>query len=157
MPVLCLIRRLSLAGTRCQLLVVKTASTLWANFILKRRGGVLAKLKDSISFESFKDLRNARPSNSNKLFLADILKKPVERFLKVLYDEAIRKAMAQAKPQHKAKKLHFSQPSCQHQQQQSKRSYGSSAGKSSFCSASSSSSFCKASSSSSCRGKGKKF
>ena len=41
----CLVRRLSLAGARCQLLVAKTASTLWANVILKRRHTVLVKVK----------------------------------------------------------------------------------------------------------------
>ena len=49
---------MSLAGAHCQLLVVKMASTLWANIILKRRDAVLAKVKDSMSFESM-DLRNS--------------------------------------------------------------------------------------------------
>ena len=39
----CLVRRLSLASARCQLLVAKTASTLCANIILKRRDAVLLK------------------------------------------------------------------------------------------------------------------
>ena len=136
-----LVRHLSLAGARCQLLVAKTASTPWANFVLKRRNVVLAKVKDPISFM---DLRNARLSNSTKPFPVDILEKEVERSSKVLHDEAIHKAMSQEKPQYKVKKLHFSQPSCQQQQQkqpqQSKQSYESSAWKSSFSSASSSSS-----------------
>ena len=59
-----LIRCLSLAGGRCQLLVAKTASTLQASLMLKRRNTVLAKVKDSISFESFMDLRNARLSTA---------------------------------------------------------------------------------------------
>ena len=37
-----LVRRLSLDGARCQLLVAKTSSTLWANVILKRLDAVLA-------------------------------------------------------------------------------------------------------------------
>ena len=41
-----LVRCLSLAGARCHLLVVKTASTRWTN-VLKRRDAVLAKVKDS--------------------------------------------------------------------------------------------------------------
>ena len=45
-----LVLRLSVAGARCQLLVVKMASTLWANLVLKRRDAVLEKVKDSISF-----------------------------------------------------------------------------------------------------------
>ena len=126
----CLVCCLSLAGTRCQLLVVKTALTLWANFVLKRYNAVLAKVKASLSFESFMDLHNARLSNFTELFPTDIFEKAVERSSKVLHDEAIRKAVAQEKPRHKAKKLHFSQLS--HQQQQSKWSCGSSAGKSSF-------------------------
>ena len=39
---------LSLAGARCQLLVVKMALNLWANFVLKRHDVVLAKVKDSV-------------------------------------------------------------------------------------------------------------
>ena len=53
-----LVRRLSLAGAQCQLLVAKTASTVWANVVLKCRDTVLVEVKDSIS-ESFMDLRNA--------------------------------------------------------------------------------------------------
>ena len=68
----------------------------------------------------------------------------MERSLKVLHDEAIRKVVAQEKPQHKAKKLRFSQ--------QSKQFYGSSARKSSFQSDSSKASF------SSCiEGRGRNF
>ena len=70
-----LVCRLSLAGARYQLLVVKMASTLWANLVLKRHDTVLAKVKDSISFKSFMDLRNARLSNSTKIFPEDILEK----------------------------------------------------------------------------------
>ena len=54
-----LVRRLFLAGARCQLLVVKTASTPWVNVILKRRDAVLTTVKDCMSFESFMDLRNS--------------------------------------------------------------------------------------------------
>ena len=45
-----LVRSLSLAGARCQLVVAKTALILWANVALKRHDAVLAKVKDSISF-----------------------------------------------------------------------------------------------------------
>ena len=104
----CLVCRLNLAGTRCQLFVVKMASTLWANFILKKRDTVLAKVKDSISFESFMDIRNAKLSNSTKLLNADNLEKAVEKSLEVLHDEAVHKAVAQKKARHKsAKKLYF--------------------------------------------------
>ena len=44
----CLVFRLSLAGARCQLLVAKTTSTLWANVVLKCRDAVLAKVKDFV-------------------------------------------------------------------------------------------------------------
>ena len=103
----CLISYLSLAGTRYQLLVAKTALTPSANLVLKRRDTVLAKVKDSISFESFMDFSNARLSSSTKLFPADILEKVVGRSSKALHGEATRKAMVQEKPQHKDKKLHF--------------------------------------------------
>ena len=87
-----------------------------SHLVLKRRDTVLAKVKDSISFESFMDLRNARLSNSIELFRADILEKAVEKSSRVLHDEVIHKAVAQEKTQHKsAKKLHFSQLSLQHQ------------------------------------------
>ena len=103
-----LVCRLSLADSRCQVLVAKTASTLWANIVLKRREAVLAKVKDSISFESFMDLRNARLSSSTELFPADVLERAVERSSRILHDEAICKAVAQEKPPEKGKKLRFS-------------------------------------------------
>ena len=70
----------------------ESASTIWANVVLKRHDAVLAKVKDSILFESFKDLHNAELSSGSDLFLADILEKTVERSSKVLHDKAIRKA-----------------------------------------------------------------
>ena len=54
------IKRLSLPGARCQLLVAKTASMVWANIVLEWHDTVLDKFKDSISFESFMDLRNVK-------------------------------------------------------------------------------------------------
>ena len=99
----------------CQLHVVKTAFTLWANLVLKRCSTVMAKVKDSISFKSFMDLQNTRLFNS-ELFPADILEKTVEKSFRVLHDEAIWKAVSQEKPQHKSEKLHFSQLSQQQQQ-----------------------------------------
>ena len=51
-----LVRCLSLAGARCQLLVAKMALTQWANVTLKRRDAVLAKVKDSVSFLDLKNL-----------------------------------------------------------------------------------------------------
>ena len=75
----CLVRRLSLTGARCQLLVAKMASTLGANLVLKRRNVVLAKVKDSVSFESSMGLQNARLSSSTTLFPVYILEKAVEK------------------------------------------------------------------------------
>ena len=145
--------QLSLVGARCELLVAKKALTLWANVILKQRDAVLAKVKDSMLFESFMDLRNAKLSSGLDLFLAEVLEKAIEKSSKVLLDEAIRKAVSCDKPASRGKKLHFSQSSCQ--QQQSNKSTVSSSGSSFQSSLTSSSS--KASSSSSHRGKGKKF
>ena len=64
----CLVRCLSLARARCQLLVAKTALTLWANVMLKHRDAVLARVEDLMSFESFMDLRNAESSARSELF-----------------------------------------------------------------------------------------
>ena len=41
------VKRLCIAGTRCQLFVLKTVSTVWANLTLKRWDAVLVKMKDS--------------------------------------------------------------------------------------------------------------
>ena len=41
-----MIKWLCMAGARCQLLVAKTTSTVWANLILKRGDAVLTKVKD---------------------------------------------------------------------------------------------------------------
>ena len=86
------------------MLVAKTASTLWANVILKRRDAAQAKVKDSVSFESFMDLRNAKLSSGSDLFLATVLEKAVEKSSRVLIDEAIRKAISRDKLASKGKK-----------------------------------------------------
>ena len=54
-----LIKQLCIAGADCQMLVAKTASTVWANLILKRQDAVLTKVKDS---ESFMNLHNLKLS-----------------------------------------------------------------------------------------------
>ena len=74
-----LVRHVSLNGARCQLLVAKTASTLWPNIILKRRDAVLAKVKDSVSFESFMNLWNLSISTGDELFPMTFFKKPWKR------------------------------------------------------------------------------
>ena len=102
-----LVRRLLLAGARCQLLVAKTTSTLWANLMLKRRDVVLAKVKDAVSFESFMHLRSSKIWTGEELSLMDILDKAIEKSSKVLHDEAIRKAVTCNKPSTCGKKLHY--------------------------------------------------
>ena len=102
----CLVLRLSLAGGRCQLLVAKTTSTLWADIVLKWHDAMLVKVKDTISFESFLDLHNARLSFT-KLFPADVLEIAVKRSCKVLHDEAIRKVVAQESLNRRAKSCTF--------------------------------------------------
>ena len=57
-------------------MMAKVTSTLWANIILTQCDTVLAKVKDSVSFESFMDLCSAWLSNT-ELFPADILEKAV--------------------------------------------------------------------------------
>ena len=65
---------------------------LWTNLVLKRRDAVLAKVNDSIFFESFMDLCNDRLSASTELFPSEDLEKAVEKSSQVLHDEAICKA-----------------------------------------------------------------
>ena len=77
------------AATRCQLLVAKTASTMWANLILKCRDAVLDKVKDYIS-EFFMGLWNFLLSGSFELFPRDTVKKIIVK--------AVRKAIAIEKP-----------------------------------------------------------
>ena len=69
---------------------------------------VLAKVKDSMSFESFVDLRNLKISTGEEVFPTDILKQAIEKASKVLHNEAIRKAVTSDKPSTCGKKLHFS-------------------------------------------------
>ena len=52
-------KHLFVTDTRCQLLVAKTALTMWANLLLKHSNTVLAKIKDNISFKCFMDLQNS--------------------------------------------------------------------------------------------------
>ena len=88
--------------------MAKTTSTLLANVILKRRDAVLAKVKDSMSSESFMDLRNVKVSVGSELFSAEVLEKVVKESSNVLHDEAIRKTVSRDKPASRSKKLHIS-------------------------------------------------
>ena len=76
----------------------KTALTMCTNFLLKHCGAVLAKLKDNNSFESFMDLRNALLSGSMNLFLNEAVEKAIKKSVRVLHEEAIRKAVSRGKP-----------------------------------------------------------
>ena len=77
---------------------------------------VLAKVKNSMSFESFMNLRNTTVSAGTELFPAEVFEKAVEMSSKVLHDEAIRKEVSRDKPTSRGKKLHFSSSSLQQQQ-----------------------------------------
>ena len=68
---------------------------------------VLAKVNHSISFESFMDLQNAKLSSGSNLLLASVFEKVVEKYSKVLHDEALRKAVSCDKPALKGKKAAF--------------------------------------------------
>ena len=151
-----LVHRLSLAGARYQLLIAKTALTLWANIILKRMDAVLAKVKDSMSFESFMVLRYSKISVGNKLFRMDVLNQAIEKASKILHNEAIWKTVTCDKPFSHGKKFQFLTMPQKQQGPQSKKPTRSASG-SSFCQSSAKSSSSKASSSSSHWGKGKKF
>ena len=134
-----MLKRLCVAGARHQFLLAKNVSTVWANLVLEQQDAVLTKVKDSIPFESFMDLRSSPLIGSSELFPADAIEKAVE------------------KPACKySKKLHFSRST--RPQQAAKHPSLPTSGKSSGHPPSSGSSFgYKASSTSSHRGKGKKF
>ena len=106
------------------------ASTLWANVILNWRDAVLAKVKDSMSFKSYMDLRNSKISTGKELFLTKVLDKAIKKPSKVLHNKAIRKAVTSDKPSTHGKKLHFSTTPRQQQcpQQHPKKSTSSSSG-----------------------------
>ena len=140
-----MIKPLCIARARYQLLMAKTASSVWTSLILKRWDAVLTKVRDFIFFKSFMDLCNSSLSGPSELFPAEV----VENFLYILHNEAIRKAVS-------AKKLYFSQFT--RPQQPAKCPSLTTSGKSSGCPSSSGySSGPKASSSASRRSKGKKF
>ena len=117
---------------------------------------VLTKVKYSMSFKSFMDLRNSKISMGGELFPTDVLDKAIEKSSKVLHDEAIRKAVTHDKPSAHGKKLHFSTMPRKQQGPQPKKPTGSSSGSSLHPSTSKSSSS-KVSCSSSRQGKEKKF
>ena len=48
---------------------------MWAKVVLKRRDAMWAKVKESVSFESFMDFFNVRLLGSTELFPAEILEK----------------------------------------------------------------------------------
>ena len=147
----CLVCILFLAGVRCQL-IAKTSSTLWANVVLKRRDTVLAKVKDSITFKSFMDLRNANIFSGTELFPADVLNKAVEKSSQL--ESSFQRQAGFTREG--APLFRYSSQTAAFSTVALQKAAGSLPG-SSFRSTSSTSSSSKASSSSSCRGKGKKF
>ena len=87
------VKRLIVARASCQLLVAKTASTMWANLLLMRHDTVLAKVKDNVSFEFFMNLRNSPLLNESELFPEDAVEKAIVKASQVLHGEAILKAV----------------------------------------------------------------
>ena len=103
-------------GAQCQLLVVKTVSTVWANLLLKCHDAVLGKLKDNMSFESFMDLCSVLESGSAELFPQEALERALEKSSCVFHDEAIREVVTIDKLLRKpTKRLQFSHAACQAQ------------------------------------------
>ena len=93
-----LLKQLFVAGARCQLLVAKMASSVWANLVLKRRDAVLTKVKDSISFGSFMDLCSSPLSCSTELSPREPVEKAIEKSPRILNNEAIWKTLSADKP-----------------------------------------------------------
>ena len=88
-----MLKWLFVASAMCQLLVAKTASTLWGNLVLKWLDAVLTKVKNSVSLESFMDLHNSPLLGSSELFPREAVEKAIKKSFRVLHDEAINKAM----------------------------------------------------------------
>ena len=105
---------------------------------------MLAKVKDSISFESFMDLRNLKLSRAQTYSWPMSWRRPWKSLQKVHHDEAIWKAVSYDKPASKGKKLHFFQASQQQPQQPLPKKSSGSSTRLSFQSSSSSSSSSKA-------------
>ena len=76
------VKHLFVAGARCQLLVAKTASTMWGNLILKRCDAVLVKVKDNIS-DSFMDLCNSPLSCSSELSSKAVVEKAIVNTIRI--------------------------------------------------------------------------
>ena len=110
-----------MAGIRCQLLVGRTSSNIWAISLLMFCNAVLGKVKDNISFESFVELHNVLFSSSAELFPVGVLKRAAEKTSRVFHNEAIRKVVSMDKPWKKPlKHLQFIQ-SVNHTDTQSSR------------------------------------
>ena len=104
------VKNLFMADSRCQLLVAKTAFTIWANTLLRCCDAVVGEAKDNISFESFMYLCNALLFVSTELFPRGAMRRIAEKSSLVLHDETIRKAFSVDKPQkNSVKRLQFTQ------------------------------------------------
>ena len=86
------VKCLFVVDDRTQLLMAKTASTIWANALLFCHDAVL-EVKDNINFESFMELCNAPLSSSTELFPCGALERAVEKSSWVLHDDAVLKVV----------------------------------------------------------------
>ena len=68
-----------MADAWCQLMVAKTAFTIWVNALLKCYDAVLGKMKDNISFDLFIELHSAPLSDSAELFSLGALERAAEK------------------------------------------------------------------------------
>ena len=85
------------------------ASTTWTNILLKSRDVVPGKIKDSMSVESFMDLKRTSPSSSLELFSEEAVEKAVKKSSRLLHAEAICKAVTPEKLTKKSRRS-FSSP-----------------------------------------------
>ena len=70
----------------------------FGNLLLKHQEAVLTKVKNSISFESFMDLRNSHLFRSTELFPKEAAERAIEKSFWVPHDQAIGKAVSADKP-----------------------------------------------------------
>ena len=74
------------------MILVKTASVLWGNSVLKSFDALLAKISSNITYKYKVKMHNAPIFHSTELLPLDLVKKAAERSSKVPRDGGIRKA-----------------------------------------------------------------
>ena len=74
------------------MMVARTTLVLWKNLVLKHHNAVLTEVK-TISFESPVKLRIPPAYERTELFPPQLVLKAAEKSLRVLHDEAIKKAV----------------------------------------------------------------